>query len=469
MSERALMMEGDVLEALRLMPDASCDAALFDPPYGIGSKRPTAAMLAAYLRGDDLRTGDFMGRDWSVPSIAVWSEIHRVLRPGAPAFAFAGARTVDLITLGARCGGLDIQDSIAWINFQGWPKAVQIDKAIDALNGDERAIVAPDPSAARRNKTTSKLSGLYGTIDDAESCPVTAPGSTASEPWDGWATLLKPSIEPCIVARKPYDGTIAENALTHGVAGLNVDACRIEYASEEDRAAAAAAAAAQRTFHAADGDRLGFGTFNNQNGPAAIAKFVDKQALGRWPSNVILDELAARVLDLMTGERPGMTGGGVHRDGYRGRTGYGGQKPLPGGIDSVTTARGDTGGGSRFLYCAKASREERMLGVENTHVAVKPVALTRYLAMLALPPLQGRPRRICVPYAGSGSEVVGCLLAGWEEVVAIEREPEYVSIARARLKLATENPRAFEALIEGDLKRGEKVDDRQASLFGGDR
>jgi hypothetical protein len=111
--ERWEILQADVLAALRAMPSGSFDAVLSDVPYGLGTHEPTAAELSAYVLGGDLDTGgDFMGRDWQVPSVAVWREILRVLKPGAPVLAFAGSRTHDLVTIGMRAAGFEIGDTI---------------------------------------------------------------------------------------------------------------------------------------------------------------------------------------------------------------------------------------------------------------------------------------------------------------------------------------------------------------------
>lgn len=458
MSGSFVIHEGDVLSMMREMPDNSADALLSDPPYGIL----------------------FMGKRWdiSVPGANVWSEALRVLKPGAPMLVFGGTRTFHRLACAIEDGGAEIRDCISWLYFSGFPKSLAIDKAIDAMNGDDRPVVgekrSPDGKlqSARVPSSNGKYAdGAHNSLSGKtrHNTSLTSAASAASAPWTGMGTAMKPGWEPCLIARKPIEGTVAENALKWGVGGLNIDGCRIEYADEEDRAAAAAAAAAQRLVHQNHGNGIGEYGLHGANAAASLQPYLDKQALGRWPSTVCLDENAATALDEQAGDRPGMSGGGVHRDGYRGRTGNRGQR-MNIGVDSATTARGDRGGASRFLYVAKPTQSERDLGCSgNAHPTVKPISLARWLARLALPPArESMPRTILVPFSGSGSEIVGSLLAGWDRVIAIEREPEYIAIARARCELAITNPRAFEALRDGELNRGEKVDERQASLFGRD-
>lgn len=244
-------------------------------------------------------------------------------------------------------------------------------------------------------------------------------------------SALKPAHEPYVLARKPLEGTVAANVARWGVGALAIDACRI---GDEGRA---------------------------EEG---------KTVAGRWPANVILDEDAGAALDEQSGNRPGMSSGGK---GRRDASMFG-----VGGVTKPETIRGDSGGASRFFYCAKASRSERDAGCgdlpartggeatdreddsagaknpragagsiggsRNHHPTVKPLALCEYLARLILPP---KPGVLLVPFAGSGSEVVGALRAGWPEVVGIEREAEYVEIARRRVAhaLATPAPKPKQA------------------------
>lgn len=178
--EHVTIWNGDCLDVLRELPDASVDAVVTDPPYGLANTNPqhVADTLVRWVNGDRdyIPTGaGFMGKAWDafVPPVAVWDECMRVLKPGGYLLSFAGTRTVDLMTLGLRLAGFDIRDSIAWLYGSGFPKSKNLD-------GD----------------------------------------------WRGWGTALKPSFEPIVVARKPFAGTVAANVLTHGTGALNIDACR---------------------------------------------------------------------------------------------------------------------------------------------------------------------------------------------------------------------------------------------------
>jgi DNA modification methylase len=392
MSEHAIEL-GDVIDVLRDYNDNSFDAVLCDPPYGLA----------------------FMGRKWDydVPSVALWAEVLRVCKPGAPLLAAFGTRTYHRGVCRIEDAGWEIRDCIAWMYGSGFPKSLDVSKAIDKAAGAEREVVGKHPN-----------------------------------PWSGYGTALKPAYEPFVLARKPLAGTVAENVARWGVGALAIDACRIE-ASPEDVARAAVPQPKLRPDGADSGHALGSGEGRN-------GERFDMSA-GRWPTNVILDEEAGAALDAQTGNRPGMSGGGKHKADYAGG--------MFGGIDGNDKhARGDNGGASRFFYCPKANRKERDAGCEdlpalsggqatdrdddspgtqnpragagrtggarNHHPTVKPIALCEYLARLIMPP---SPGAILVPFAGSGSEMIGALRAGWPAVVGIERESAYVDIARRRV------------------------------------
>jgi site-specific DNA-methyltransferase (adenine-specific) len=271
------------------------------------------------------------------------------------------------------------------------------------------------------------------------------------------------------------DGTVAHNVKAHGVGGLNIADCSIGR-SENDKASG------WSTTGSGAGENIAMSGANYARDPKPDSP-------GRWPANVVLDEEAAGALDAVVGDRPSTP--------FAASVATGIVLPFstrPGG------GYADSGGPSRFFYTAKASREERDLGCDalavrsvkeavgreegsagarnpragagagggakNHHPCVKPIALMRWLSRLMLPPeRQGDARRIIIPYSGSGSEMIGALLAGWDDVIGIELEAEYIEIARHRLALAASNPRAFESLMDGELQRGEKIDPRQVSMW----
>lgn len=195
------MLHGDSREVLRTLPDCSVDAVVTDPPYGLGKPPDPRVVLAHWLAGDDVEVtgGGFMGRSWDsfVPGPPVWEECLRVLKPGGHLLAFFGTRTLDMGGLAIRLAGFEIRDSLAWLYGSGFPKSLDVGKAIDKAAGAERPVTG-----------THKNWG-------------------ATHQWDGWGTALKPAFEPVVVARKPLVGTVAQNVLGYGVGGLNIDGCRV--------------------------------------------------------------------------------------------------------------------------------------------------------------------------------------------------------------------------------------------------
>jgi len=203
---------GDCLEALRGMPDASIDSIVTDPPYGLA----------------------FMGKRWDydVPSVDVWAECLRVLKPGGHLLAFAGTRTQHRMAVRIEDAGFEIRDMIAWVYGSGFPKSLDVSKAIDKAAGAEREVVGSklgQPGySMKQNDTDEHRRKAYGKFTGAEAeCAITAPATEAARQWQGWGTALKPALEPITVARKPLAGTVAANVLAHGTGALNIDGCRV--------------------------------------------------------------------------------------------------------------------------------------------------------------------------------------------------------------------------------------------------
>jgi site-specific DNA-methyltransferase (adenine-specific) len=265
-------------------------------------------------------------------------------------------------------------------------------------------------------------------------------------PWGG--TALKPAWEPIILARKPLVGTVAANVAQYGTGGLNIDATRIGFASKADKAESTGKN--QHTRYANPGS-------NRDSYSGNMPPRTDYDASGRWPANVCLDEDAAGMLDEQTGNLGVSSGGGMKRDG-RNNAVYGTHT----GHEQVrNVGHGDSGGASRFFYCAKSSRKEREAGLEgmdgreqgqrygnvqdarphtsegyeysrkptsNHHPTVKPIALMRWLCRLVTP----KGGLILDPFTGSGTTGCAAVLEGFR-FVGIEREAEYVEIAEKRI------------------------------------
>lgn len=377
---------GDCREVLLgLDPVETC---ITDPPYELG----------------------FMGKKWDRSGVAVdpetWRAVSSALLPGASLLAYGGTRTFHRLTCAIEDGGLEIRDCLMWLYGSGFPKSLDISKALDRVAGERMEPVGERPMNDIRAGDYAARGGKGGMtpVPFYSATPVTE----AAKLWDGWGTALKPAWEPIVLAMKPLDGTFAGNALAHGVAGLNVDGARIGFASEEDKAAAAAAA--QRTSH---NGLQGTGTFARTGDVAAsIAGYVERMDGGRWPANLVLDEGAAAMLDEQSGERP--SGAFPQR-----RTGIGYTKS-GGGTNA------GTGGASRFFYTAKASHSDR--GEGNTHPTVKPSNLMKWLVTLTATPTGGT---VLDPFMGSGTTIFAAKDLG-RRAIGIELDEKWCEIAAKR-------------------------------------
>ena len=237
------LIHGDCAERLRALPDCSVDAIVTDPPYGLS----------------------FMGKRWDydVPSTELWGECLRVLKPGGHLLAFAGTRTQHRMAVRIEDAGFEIRDMIAWVYGSGFPKSLDVSKAIDKAAGAVRGVVGPNRFAAINGSANLNTYGKASRPDE------TAPATDAARQWQGWGTALKPALEPITVARKPLIGTVAENVLTHGTGAINVDGCRVP--------------AEKATGWKGGGSAMYEGGLSREGGEARL------QDAGRWPANLIHD------------------------------------------------------------------------------------------------------------------------------------------------------------------------------------
>ena len=397
-NDRVTLYEGDCIEVMRGLPDASVDSVVTDPPYLL----------------------DFMGKGWdSADGIAgkveVWSEALRVLKPGGHLLAFGGTRTWHRLASAIEDAGFEIRDSIAWMYGSGFPKSHDVSKGIDKAAGAEREVIGTRISAFGDTNESESEDGrnLWGK-ESTKDVPLTGgPVTGQAEQWQGWGTALKPAHEPIVVARKPLIGTVAANVLTHGTGALNIDGSRI--GTEQIRTSGA------RSVNITGDNRTAVAA--GMYGPS---EGVNTLHTGRWPANVILDESQAAELDRQSGNRPGMR---TQRDNKTHDSSFHGY--LKSNIVAGETREGynDSGGASRFFYSPKASKKERPVVDGVAHPTVKPLALMRYLCKLVTPP----GGTILEPFAGSGTTIEAALNEGFN-VIGIEMTDEYLPLIMSRIE-----------------------------------
>ena len=378
------LYHGDCLEELKKIPDNSVDSIVTDPPYGLSNTKPAqvADVLRSWISGDTnvvpAKRGGFMGKDWDsfVPPPAVWEECYRVLKPGGHMAVFAGTRTQDLMGLSIRLAGFEIREQLNWIYGTGFPKSMDVSKAIDKAAGAEREVLSERPAYGIGG------SGILNGHSEGATAKVTAPATDEAKKWEGWGTALKPATEPIVLARKPLEGTVANNVLTHGTGGLNIDACRVG----DDI----------RPKGASTGEVLSEN--GSMSGPNTGRKVVGT-VTGRFPANVLLDEQAAEAIDEQKGTSSFF--------------------PV-------------------FKYQAKAPKKERPVvekedGTKIQHPTVKPVALMEWLVTLVTPP----NGVVLDPFAGSGTTLQAALNEGFDPI-GVEQDADYIQLINKRLDTTIE-------------------------------
>jgi site-specific DNA-methyltransferase (adenine-specific) len=369
----------DCVGFLKTLDDNSIDAIVTDPPYGIG----------------------FMGKGWdsAVPGDVYAAECLRVLKPGGHIIAFAATRTIHRMTVNLEDAGFEIRDQISWLQWQGFPKSHNVSKGVDAKLGrsGDRAVVG------RQKGAQAESTGRYGSWgnDDGSGVSefdVTAPASPEAKQWSGWGTALKPAQEPAVLARKPLEGTVAENVLKWGVGAVNIDGCRYSY-----------------------GDLSWPGPQDGENPPQpmtvsprglyqGLAGKTGKvfqctpSDIGRWPANIFACPKPAR-----SEREAGTTPAGNAAVEHHGE-----------GTKALNSPR------------AGAGRTAGLLG--NHHPTVKPVRLMRWLVRLVTPP----GATVLETFGGSGTTLIAAEREG-VTCIATELEPKYCDIIRARLTHAVED------------------------------
>jgi site-specific DNA-methyltransferase (adenine-specific) len=414
-SERFNLFSGNSLEVLPFIADNSIDSVVTDPPYELG----------------------FMGKSWDSTGIAndpkLWKEVLRVLKPGGHILAFGGSRTYHRMAVAIEDAGFEIRDQIMWVYGSGFPKSLNIDKAIDKAAGVEREVVGSRVAHDIRNNNL--MEATQGLNRGTMIYEYTKATTKEAKQWQGWGTALKPAHEPIVLARKPVEGTVANNVLTYGVGGLNIDGTRVGSEIMQKTTSTGEVVIENRAM----------------SGPN-YGRIPDGEVQGRFPANFIHDG-SDEVIELFPrakgGAYPAKRGtsnigafgdGGTHKD-----------KP------NQARVMGDDGSAARFFYCAKASKRDRNDGLDefenkarptmgngiggqpnqqiennkNHHPTVKPTDLMQYLCRLITPP----NGTILDPFLGSGSTGKAAMYEGFN-FVGIELTDEYLPIAKARIEFA---------------------------------
>ena len=419
------VINADCIEHMNTMPPDSVDSIVTDPPYHLtsivkrfgkeGSAPAQFGTDGAYARASK----GFMGKVWDGGDIAfrteVWEAALRVAKPGAHLLAFGGTRTFHRLAVAIEDAGWEIRDTVMWVYGSGFPKSHNVGKGIDKAAGAEREVVGIDESINiyKENKNHKFYAEGSGNPEYAKK-EITAPATAAAQQWDGWGTALKPAWEPIIVARKPLEGTVAQNVQKWGVGAINIDGCRVGSEQLGGGTMPDLRDVGAMSKEASGIDKLSFG----QN-PRPAKRKEQSVYTGRWPANLIhdgSDEVVGLFPD--TGKS---TGGRI------GKKSMGNVTNVPAGqYEKGDPGFGDSGSAARFFYCAKANKNDRDEG--NMHPTVKPTALMRYLCKLVTR-LGGV---VLDPFCGSGSTGKAAILEGFR-FIGIEKEFEYCEIANARI------------------------------------
>jgi DNA modification methylase len=426
---------GDCLSVMKDMPDNSVDSIVTDPPYG----------LSAAKNSGKTSKGGFMGKKWDydVPSVEIWKEALRVLKPGGYALIACGTRTQHRMAVNIEDAGFEIRDMILYVYGSGFPKSLNVSKQLDKMAGAEREVVGKSVHSANR-----KHGGIF-VGEDEGSRTITAPATPEAKQWEGFGTALKPAVECFSLARKPLsEKNVALNVLKWGTGVLNIDGCRVGYASEEDKSTALAGDAFKRKDTS---DKKGWSRPWMENADRVAQINIDAKAraqTGRFPANLITDG-SDEVVSLFPNSK------GDPRTHKKQRKTFAFGNESQDGLE--TPNYNDSGSAARFFYSAKSSKRERNLGLEdfdkkenagsyhfradgsldgkatqpkaNDHSTVKPLKLMRYLCRLVTPP--GGIVLDC--FLGSGSTACAAVLEGFR-YVGIEQDRHYCDISEARIK-----------------------------------
>lgn len=435
MKKQIKLMLGDNMESLKKLPDNSVDSIVSDPPYGLS----------------------FMSKKWDydVPSIELWKEVYRVLKPGGHLLSFGGTRTYHRMVVNIEDAGFEIRDQIMWIYGSGFPKSHNISKAIDATklcggSSSRKLKEVEQTYGVGDYQLTGKNNGILGETKTFNRKKLDNQTEEAIK-YEGWGTALKPANEPICVARKPLsESTIAANVLKWGTGGINVDGCRI------------GTEGATKRSHQAEYEKTEDGKEDRSVDWMRKGHSVVELQEGRFPANIIFDESAAEMLDEQSGVSKSNTKPRIvdNKEANILKEHKWDHKEYVGDYS-------DSGGASRFFYVAKVSASERNMGLDgfeekefegrdelangkqdepfkkrpglmkNTHPTVKPIQLMAYLCKLVTP----AGGIVLDPFMGSGSTGIAAQLEGFR-FIGMDMEEEYFNIASARIE-AYEKYRPF--------------------------
>jgi DNA modification methylase len=438
---------GKAEDLLPRFPDGCLDSIVTDPPAGIA------------FMGEDWDEDKGGAEEWIDWLAGVMKEGLRALKPGGYALVWAIPRTSFWTGMALYRAGFEVRDVVTHIFGSGFPKSMNIGKAIDKKQGAEREVIG---YARPRGSLQGTFAHKNGTHEQERpnTNPVTAPSSPEAQQWEGWGTALKPATEHWILARKPFNGSCVNNVLTHGTGALNIDGCRVTIAPG-DRCEGGAMSANRQSPQVTDFHLGGCDGRQKQN------------TEGRWPANLVLSHspdcgeegacvpgCPVAMLDKQSGERPGA------RSNSRGHTGL-----FDFGTHDLKEGYNDNGGASRFftvlegpdlsepfLYCAKPSKREKDAGLEhlpvsqtkggggtyneeaggkygsikapghNAHPTVKSIALMRWLCRLVTPP----GGIVADFFMGSGTTGAGAVLEGFR-FIGTEMEEDSFQTAEGRI------------------------------------
>lgn len=428
MTDRFAVHLTDCVEWLRAYDGPLFDSCVTDPPYGLG----------------------FMGKEWDNAGVAfdpeTWRAVFDALKPGAYLVAFSGTRTYHHMACAIEDAGFEIRDQLAWVYGSGFPKSMDVSKAIDKTLGAEGSFGGPKSAAHAGWIDRGAMRGSEGHegyqrpwMADSDAVDRNAreylPRSDEARQWQGWGTALKPAWEPICFARKPLaEKTVAKNVLEHGTGAIHVDACRV--------------GTERHTYIG------GMGRYNEAAQRQGYRPYTDgvpshtdeaKTVEGRFPANFMHDG-SEEVLALFPGSKGQLADVSTSAPSSRSKNVYGamrrdGEPSADSGNEGVVgfkmkpgARRNDDGSAARFFYCAKASKKDRNAGgVDNNHPTVKPTDLMRWLCRLVTPP-EGR---VLDPFCGSGSTGRGAVLEGFG-FTGLELTPDYMPLVLARIQDAAD-------------------------------